>query len=112
MEYQNPQTDIARPELIAKLKGYISDAQKVPISELCKAGDYENQPGLRYPQTKGEYLVDEMLSLLLSQSWIDPESEPVLDEMTSILGQLDMGVDKPEEWQELFQLAEEINRNN
>jgi hypothetical protein len=72
-----------------------------------RLGDCKNNPELKYPQTKSEYIVSELLSLLLSQDWVD--DEPVLDEMISVLSQLDMGVDKPREWQELFELAKKLS---
>jgi hypothetical protein len=107
MEPQDSSLDIPRSELIKKLMGYISDAQKTPLTELCKTGDYAHNK-LTFPQTKGEYLEYEMLNLLLDQSWIDGESEPVIDEMISELGQLDMSVNKPRVWLALFELAKEI----
>ena len=107
MEAQDSSLDIPRPELIRKLMGLISEAQKTPLTELCKKGDY-TQPHIRFPQTKGEFLEYEMLSLLLDQSWVDGESEPVLDEMMSELGQLDISVDNPRVWQALFELAKDI----
>ncbi len=57
--------DITRPELIAELMGYMNDVKKTPLSELCKKGDY-TQPDLKYPQTKGEYLADKILTLLIT----------------------------------------------
>jgi hypothetical protein len=107
MEAQDSSLDIPRPELIKKLMGYISEAQKTPLTELCKTGDYAHNK-LTFPQTKGEYLEYEMLNLLLDQSWIDGESEPVIDEMISELGQLDMSVNKPRVWLVLFELAKEV----
>lgn len=106
MNNQTSQVSIPKPELITKLKGLISDAKHTPLEELCKTGDYKNNPDLKYPQTKSEHIVSEALDLLLSQDWVD--DDPVLDEMTSVLGQLDTGVDKPQDWQELFTLAEGI----
>lgn len=100
--------DIPKPELIAKLKSYISDAQTTPISELCKVGDYKNQPDLRYPQTKGEYLADSITTLLASQSWIDGESEPLFDDILDVAGQLDKDANQPEAWRELFELVLKI----
>lgn len=49
-----------------------------------------------------------ILSLLLFQSWIDPESEPVLDEIFDIVGQLDKDVKQPDAWRDLFELAKEL----
>lgn len=107
MEPQTESMDIPRNKLITKLTGYISEAQKTPLLELCKKGDY-SQPHLRYPQTKGEYLADSMSTLLASQSWIDGESEPVLDDILGVLGPLDINVNQPEAWKELFEIAKEI----
>lgn len=46
MDNQAPQTELSKPELVAKLKGLIGDAKSAPIKELCKIGDYENNPDL------------------------------------------------------------------
>ena len=89
----------------AKVLALIQAARAMDIAELCKRGDY-NQPNARYPQTKSERIVDELLSLMLQDSTV--ESEPALDEMLSILSGLDKGVDKPKDWQALFAIADEI----
>lgn len=44
------------------------------IAELCKRGDYK-QPNARYPQTRSERVVDELLSLVLQDSTV--ELDPV-----------------------------------
>lgn len=106
MDNQATHVELTKPELVTKLKGLIADAKSMALEELCKIGDYKNNPDLKYPQTKSEHIVSEALDLLLSQDWVD--DDPVLDEMTSVLGQLDTGVDKPQDWQELFALANEI----
>lgn len=108
MDNQASQVEIPKPELVAKLKGLIADAKNMPLEELCKAGDYENDSDLKYPHTKGEQIADEILSLLLFQSWADAETEPVLDEIFDLAGQLDKDINQPEIWQELFALANEI----
>ena len=89
----------------AKVLALIQAARAMDIAELCKRGDY-NQPNARYPQTKSECIVDELLSLMLQDSTV--ELDPALDEMLSILSSLDKGVDKPKEWQALFAIADEI----
>ncbi len=106
MNNQAPQIEPSKSELIVKLKDLINSAQTTPLEEICKTGDYKSNPDLKYPQTKGEYIVDKALTLLLSQDWVD--DDPVLNEMVSVLSQLDIGVDKPEVWLELFELAEEV----
>lgn len=89
----------------AKVLALIQAARAMDIVELCKRGDY-NQPNARYPQTKSERIVDELLSLMLQDSTV--ELDPALDEMLSILSSLDKGVDKPEDWRALFAIADEI----
>ena len=89
----------------AKVLALIQAARTMDIAELCKRGDY-NQPNARYPQTKSERIVDELLSLMLQDSTV--ELDPALDEMLSILSSLDKSVDKPEDWRALFAIADEI----
>ena len=89
-----------------KILALIQVARAMDIAELCKRGDY-NQPNARYPQTKSERIVDELLSLMLQDSTV--ELDPALDEMLSILSSLDKGVDKPKDWQALFAIADEIS---
>jgi hypothetical protein len=84
-----------------KVLALIQAARAMDIAELCKRGDY-NQPNVLYPQTKSERIVDELLCLMLH------ESDPTLDEASSILSNLDKGVDKPEDWRALFAIADEI----
>lgn len=88
-----------------KVLALIQDARAMDIAELCKRGDY-NQPNARYPQTKSERIVDELLCLMLHDPTV--ELDPALDEMLSILSSLDKGVDKPKDWQVLFAIADEV----
>ena len=88
-----------------KILALIQVARAMDIVELCKRGDY-NQPNARYPQTKSERIVDELLSLMLQDSTV--ELDPALDAMLSILSSLAKGVDKPKDWQALFAIADEI----
>ena len=69
-----------------KVLALIQAVRAMDIAELCKRGDY-NQPNARYPQTKSERIVDELLSLILQDSTV--ELDPALDEMLSILSSLD-----------------------
>jgi lambda repressor-like predicted transcriptional regulator len=105
MEEEVSSDNIAKAELIAKLKELIDKAKGTPLNELCEVGDYRNNPGLKHPQTRGESIVADILSLLLPQPWIDSDSEPLLDEICSVASQLDVGVDSPEDWKSLFDLS-------
>ena len=91
---------------LAKVRDLLEYAKKLPLKDLCKEGDYKNNSNLRYPQTRGEQVVDALLTYTLHDS--RAEDNPVIDEMMSILSQLDTGVNKPEEWQSLFALMPEI----
>lgn len=97
-----------RPELIARLTSLIDEAKEMSSGELCRAGNYKTDPNLHHPHTKSERIVDGIVSLMLFQSWADAETEPVLDEIFSLAGQLDKDVNQPRVWQELFQLVEEV----
>lgn len=100
-------TDLTRSELIHQLEGYLRDVENTPLPDLCLKGDYR-QPGLKYPQEKGEYLADTISTLLATQSWIDAESEPVLDQILTVVGQLDTDANQPAVWQELSDLSHEL----
>lgn len=99
--------DMSRAVLLEQLHRLLADICATSLEELCRKGEYAADPSLRYPQTKGEYLADSLSSLLASQSWIDGESEPALDELLGIVGQLDQDVAQPEVWQELLALADD-----
>lgn len=104
---KNPTSDEhSKVELMRNLNDLIRTAENIPIEELCKTGNYDAEPNLKYPQTKSEHIVSKALGLLLSQDWVD--DDPILDDITGVLGQLDTGVNKIWAWQELFRLAREI----
>lgn len=100
--------DLSKNVVIEQLESLISDAQRVSITELCKKGNYKQQPDLRYPQTKGEYIADSISTLLASQSWIDGTTEPLLDDILEVAGELDKDANQPNKWEQLFNLAEQI----
>lgn len=91
----------------AKVLALIQAACAMDIAELCKRGDY-NQPNARYPQTKSERIVDELLCLTLHDSTV--ELDPALDEMLSILSSLDKGVDKPKDCRRYLRLLTRLRR--
>ena len=75
-------------------------AESLPIEQLA-----ERNTKPAYPVTIGERLVSYTLQLLLTHEWGDDEAEALADEMESVLSQLDTGVDKPDEWRALFEIA-------
>ncbi len=63
----------------------------------------------RFPKTQAERYVYDLLGLMLQQEWINPETEPLLDEILSSLGYLDGGgVTELKAWRHLFQLVDEL----
>lgn len=100
--------DLTKLDLIAKLKELVISARATPLNELCRAGDYKTNSELKYPQNKGEHIADTISTLLASQSWIDGETEPELDEILDLAGWLDKDVNHPDVWQELFEKVESL----
>lgn len=100
--------DISRLELIERITKLVSDLDDSTIDELCQRGKYAEDPNLRYPQTRGEHIADEVSTLLASQSWIDGEAEPLLDDMLEMSGQLDQDVDQPDIWKQLLRSIRQL----
>ena len=94
-------------EILLKITSLVRDAKSMPPKQLCSEGDYKGA-NARYPQTESERIVNELLSLMIERDWVD--NDPILSEMTGVLSQLDMGVNKPNEWQALFALAAELEQ--
>lgn len=99
-----------KENLINEIFSIINEARSIKEVELCQKTDYKNNPDLRYPQTKSEQIVDKLLTLLLNDL-IDCEDEPILDEMCNFVGQLDMDVNQPNIWKDLFKLADEYKNS-
>ncbi|HJP80891.1 MAG TPA: hypothetical protein VJ841_00640 [Candidatus Saccharimonadales bacterium] len=99
--------DKLKVELVTKLKKLVDNAKSLSPEERYKSGGYKNNPDLKYPQTKSEYIVVEALNLLLDVDWVD--DDPLLDEITSIIGQLDTDVNQPLVWEDLFRLMRELD---
>ena len=94
--------------LIKELLSYIDEACNMTDHERNLAGDYKNDSTLRYPQTKSEYIVDKISTLLASSDLVDDENEPILDEMLGLVGQLDININQPVVWLDLFKLSDEL----
>lgn len=101
---------MTRDELI---KLTIDETNKIATSgpgTLYERADYSN-PSTTYPQTTSEKYVNNLLHIYLTEEWIDPESEPLLDEIASVLGELDKDVNNKNAWQHLFKLVDELKLN-
>jgi hypothetical protein len=94
--------------LTKELFAYINEARSMTEYERTLKGDYKNNPDLHYPQTQSEHIADKISTLLASNDWVNGEDEPVLDEMLGLAGQLDIDVNQPDVWQDLFKLADEL----
>ncbi len=94
---------------LVAIHGMIDFAEHLPAETLTLRN---TEPV--YPFTPAERLVNYVLHLAIANEWQNEEDEQAIDEITSILSQLDTGVDKPQEWQELFRankaLGEYLNR--
>jgi len=95
-------------ELIKELLTCIDEVRKMTDHDRNLMGDYKNDTTLRYPQTKSEYFVDKISTLLAHSDLVSDENEPILDEMLGLAGQLDIDVNQPEVWQDLFKLSDDL----
>ncbi len=91
--------------LLYRLSEIISFAEYLPMEMISKRN---TEP--IYPVTIGELLVSYGLDIALhqDQEWKSELFENVVDSIVSILGQLDMGVDRPDVWRELFAANTEL----
>jgi len=87
----------------------ISEIQKIrylPIQELLKRGD----KSINAPFYIGEKTIRFLLDLMLDENWIEPNEEPLLDEIASTLGSLDSNISSEKTWNYLFSLVDELNQ--
>ena len=94
--------------LIKELLSYVDEAYKMTDHERSLRGNYKNDSSLRYPQTKAEYIADKISTLLASSDLTNDEDEPILDELLGLAGQLDIDVNQPGVWLDLFKLSDEL----
>lgn len=95
---------MTKEELIKYTIDETAKISLLPMSVLCERGNYF-QPEARYPQKPSEKYVNSLLDLYLAQEWLEPESEPLLDEISSVLGELDKDTDNERAWRHLFRLV-------
>jgi hypothetical protein len=94
--------------LIKELLTYIEEARNMSDHDCSLRGDYKNNPDLLYPQTRSEYIADQISTLLASNDWVNGEDESILDEMLGLAGQLSMDVSQLDVWHDLFELANRL----
>lgn len=104
----NTKQELKSSDLVKELLSYIDEARKMTDQDRNLIGNYKNDPTLRYPQTKSEYIVDKISTLLASSDLVNGEDEPILDEMLGLVGQLDIDVNRPDVWLDLFKLSDEL----
>ena len=75
----------------------LSFAESLPIELVSKAN---TEPV--YPVTVGERITSYVLDQVLQSEWRDERGDHIIGEIEEILNQLDIGVDKPHEWHNLF----------
>ena len=92
--HKKPNNDLT--QLIA-IHSVVNFAETLPMETLT----LRNREPV-YPVTIGENIASYVLRLVLEGKWQNEGDEQAITEIESILSQLDMGVDKPQEWQNLF----------
>lgn len=100
--YETPSRDL----VVAYVKLLCDEAKRLSIGERSR-GDYRN-PAHKFPQARGEDIASDISSVLAQQGWIDWESEPELEAIGSIAGNLEINTDNQNLWQELFEKADRL----
>ena len=91
--------------LLHRLSEMISFAEYLSIDVVSRRN---TQPV--YPVTIGELLVNYTLDPLLHHEWESAEYEAKADPLFDCLQELDMGVDRPDVWKELFAANVELKK--
>lgn len=96
--------------LLIRLSEIVSFAESLPLDIICQRN---TEP--KYPVTIGELLVSYALNIVIRHDWELNENEYIVEPLINCLTQLDMGVDRPDAWKELFtannQLKDYINNS-
>jgi len=85
-----------RELVVAYTKAVVEEAKRLPMTQLATRGS-------AHSMSQGEIVASKLITGLAQQEWLDVETEPDLEDILSIAGQLDMQVDDQELWQELFE---------
>ena len=84
-------------EILLRLSEMASFAEYLPL-EIITQRNAEPE----YPVTVGELLASYILNTILRHEWESTEHEYMVEPFANALNQLDMGVDRPEVWKDLF----------
>jgi len=99
--------DYTRDEVIDLTLKWTDYIRSLSMEELCKQPDKATR--IDYPQTEPETYVVKLLHIYLTEGWLQPNTEPLLDEIKGQLAILDSGVsDHPKTWTYLFELVDEL----
>jgi len=101
---EKPQREL----VVSYLRLLSNKAKELPLNEREARGDYQN-PANKFPQTKGEDIASDISSCLAQQEWVTQESEPLLEEIGTIAGNLEINPGDAELWQELFVAVEKLD---
>lgn len=96
---------IYETNLLTRASEIISFAEYLPIEMITVRN---TEP--KYPVTIGELLVNYALDIVIRQGedWASKEHEYNAELLMELLSTLDMGVDKPDVWQKLFEANREV----
>lgn len=101
-----PKYDTPRNVIVPKLLEYLYELRDMHLDELCHSGNKSSADSRTW--SRSEIIVSDILGLLLPQSWVDGESEPLIDEIVSAATPLDIDVNNPLQWQRLIKLTNEL----
>ena len=95
-------------ELVVQYVKLLSDeARNLSAGERESRGDYRDSIR-KFPQTKGEDIASEISSCLAQQEWIDWDTEPELEDIASIAGNLEINTEDGELWRALFSKVDQL----
>ena len=91
--------------LLIRLSEMVSFAEYLPLEVIA-----QRNPEPEYPVTVGELLASYILNIVLRHEWQLEKNEYVAEPLLNVLGQLDMGVDRPDMWKDLFEANSELRK--
>src|SRR3954465_11616117 len=97
--------DYTRDEVIDLTLEQVDKWRKTPKTQLYNKTDHSAGRN-SYVQTSVESELGELLHIYITEEWLQPHTEPLLDEIGGALGVLDTGVNRPKQWEYVFELAD------
>lgn len=86
-------THAPRGLVVAYVKAVVDEVRELPKQDLV---------------TKDELVASKLITSIAQQEWINPDSEPELEDILKIAAQLDMHARNEGLWQELFEVVDKL----